>query len=261
LRFRGLGEPLPEIAIVELHGWLRWRFVVARSKAQRGRERGDEPSLMFSLLALGVVGLIGLVSPQAVLSVLEQPPGRKPAELLEKLGAEKGSRIGERRSPRAPRRLVLQPLGDDEPRLLGRSGLQQRDRPRLLDTVDIGLRQHTPDLAVKIFKTGDENDRGWNAVGDLNEVAHRFLESLFRIIEEAQVLDLVDAENQRRAVDSPHELAKRLDDLESAAIAAVRIECGHRRLGQLVELAALQILAHALVDAWVAALEIKQRPD
>src|SRR5690606_16640002 len=104
---------------------------------------------------------------------------------------------------------------------------------------DIGLRQHAPDLAIEILQAGNENNRGWHAVGDLDEVSNRLLESLLRIVEEAQVLDLVDAEDQCGAIDGPHQLAQRLDDLEGTAITAVGVERSHRRLRQLVELAAL----------------------
>src|SRR5690606_15085044 len=71
----------------------------------------------------------------------------------------------------------------------------------------------------------------------------------------------VDAEDQSSAVHGPHELAEGLDDLESPAVAAVRIEGGDRRVRQLVELAALQILPDPLVDARIAALHVEQRPD
>ena len=63
-----------------------------------------------------------------------------------------------------------------------------------------------------------------SAVGDLNEIAHGFLKPLFGIIEEAQVLDLIDAEHQRGAIDRPHQLAERRDDLERAVFAGIRIE-------------------------------------
>ena len=78
-----------------------------------------------------------------------------------------------------------------------------------------------------------------HAVGDLDEVAHGLLEALLGIVEEAQVLDLVDAEHQRGAVDRPHQAAERLDDLEGAVLARVGIERGDRLMRQVGQLAAV----------------------
>ena len=67
------------------------------------------------------------------------------------------------------------------------------------------------------------------------------------------------AEDERRAVDRPHQAPERLDDLEGAPLAGVGVERGHGLGGQVGQLAAVEILAHALVDARVGALQIEQR--
>ena len=140
-----------------------------------------------------------------------------------------------------------------------RAGLFEAHRSCLLDPVDIGLRQPLPHRAVEIAEARDEHDRGGNPVGHLNEVARRPLEPLLGIAEEAQVLNLIDAEHERRPVDRPHQAPERLDDLEGAPLARVGVErchCLHRQVGQL---AAVEVLPHAPVDARVAALQIEQR--
>ena len=140
-----------------------------------------------------------------------------------------------------------------------RARLDQRHRSRLLDAVDVGLRQRLAHLAVEVAEARDEHDRGRHPVGDLDQVARRLLETLLEIVEEAQVLDLVDAEHQRRPVDRPHQAPERLDDLEGAPLARVGVERGHRLDRQVGQLAAVEILPHALVDARVGALQIEQR--
>ena len=125
-------------------------------------------------------------------------------------------------------------------------------RARLLDAVDVGLGQHAAHLAVEVSEARDDDDGVRHAVGDLDEVAHGLLEALLGVVEEAQVLDLVDAEDERGAVDGPHQRAERGDDLEGAVLAGVGIERGDGLVRQRGELAAVQVLAHALVDARIA---------
>ena len=64
------------------------------------------------------------------------------------------------------------------------------------------------------------------AVGDLDEIADGALKAIFGIVEEAQILDLIDAEDERGAIDRPHQRTERLDDLEGAIFAVVGIERG-----------------------------------
>ena len=173
-------------------------------------------------MAVGFVARLLLA--HARLRQLQDAPRRKAAELLEELRPEIERR--DRRSGPLPSS-CCQALGDDQPRFLGGARLDQRHRPRLLDAVDVGLRQHLAHLAVEVAEAGDEHDRGRHAVGDLDQVARRLLEALLVVVEEAQVLDLVDAEHQRRAVDRPHQAPERLDDLEGTPLARVGIERGH----------------------------------
>ena len=85
------------------------------------------------------------------------------------------------------------------------------DGAGLLDAVDVGLRQRrSRTCAVEIAEARDDDDRVGHAVGDLDEIAHGLLEALFGIVEEAQVLDLIDAEDERGAIDRPHQRAERL---------------------------------------------------
>ena len=157
--------------------------------------------------------------------------------------------------------LVLQPLGNDEPRLLRRAAFEQCDRPRLFDAVDIGLRQDGPRLPVELFQARDQDDPPRHAVGNLHQVADGFLEALLGIVEVPEILDLVDAEHERGAIDGPHQLAEAFDDLEGAAIAAVGIERSDRVPCEFGELAALQVLPHAAVKARIRSLQVEQRPD
>ena len=105
-------------------------------------------------------------------------------------------------------------------------------RPGLLDAVDVGLREHAAHLAVEIVQARDDDDGVRHPVGDLDEIAHGPLEALFRVIEEAQVFDLVDGEDERCPVDRPHQRAKRRDDLEGAVFARVGIERCHGLMRQ-----------------------------
>ena len=99
---------------------------------------------------------------------------------------------------------MREPLGDDQPGFLRRATFQERNGAGLLDAIDVGLRQHAAHLAVEVFQARDDEDGVGHAVGDLDEVAHRTLEALLGVGEEAQILDLIDAEDQRGAVDGPH---------------------------------------------------------
>ena len=60
-------------------------------------------------------------------------------------------------------------------------------------------------------------------------------------------------------IDRPHQAPERLDDLEGAPLTRVGVERGHGLDGQIGQLTAVEVLAHALVDARVGALQIEQR--
>ena len=156
---------------------------------------------------------------------------------------------------------MFEPLADDQAGLFGRTAFEQGDRSGLLDPVEVGLGEDAADLAVEILKHGDKHDRGRHAVGDLDQVAHGALEPFLGVIEEAQVLDLVDAEDQARPVCDPHQLAERSDDLKRAILAGVGIERGDGFMRQGCQVAAVQILADALFDARIAALQVEQGAD
>ena len=141
---------------------------------------------------------------------------------------------------------MLETLGDDEARLLRRAALEQRDGARLLDAVDVGLGEHAAHLAVEVLEAGDDDDGVGQPVGDLNEIAHGVLEALLGVVEEAQILDLVDGEYERGALDRPHQRAERGDDLEGAVLAGIGIEGGDRLMRKRRQLAAEEVLAHAL---------------
>ena len=76
-----------------------------------------------------------------------------------------------------------------------------------------------------------------------------------------EVLDLVDAENERRTIDDVHHPAEAFDDLEGAILALVRVKRGDAFLRKIVQGAAVKILPDALIDARVVALEIEERAD
>ena len=150
-------------------------------------------------------------------------------------------------------------LGDDEPSLLGAAGLVEPHGSRLLDAVDVGLRQRIAHRAVEVAEAGDDDDGRRHAIGDLDQVAGSLLEAILRVVEEAQVLDLIDGEDERRAVDGPHQPSERFDDLEGAPLAGIGVERSHGLGGKVGELAAVKVLAHALVDARVGALQVEER--
>ena len=225
------------------------RIVAAAGKSQRRRQRRNE-----ALLFLGLGRRIALLLAHARLGQLQDAPGRKPAELLEELRTEIQRWIGA-----VVARVLLQPLGDDETRLFGGARLDQRHGAGLLDAVDVGLRQHLAHLAVELGQARHQHDRRRHAIGDLDQVARGLLEAFRIVVEEAQVLDLVDGEHQRRAVHRPHQAAERLDDLERTPLAGIGIERRHRLLREVVQLVPVEILAHALVDARVGTLHVEQR--
>ena len=136
---------------------------------------------------------------------------------------------------------------------------RRRTGPGLLDAVDVGLRDEASHLSVEIFKARDDDDGVGQPVGDLDEIADGALKTVFGIVEEAQILDLVDAEDERGAIDRPHERAERGDDLEGAILAVVGIERTDGFMRDRRQLPAVQILAHALIDARIAALQIEKR--
>ena len=109
-------------------------------------------------------------------------------------------------------------------RFLGRAAFEQRHRAGLLDAVDVGLRQHAAHLAVEVLEARDDDDGVGTRLAIWIRSRDGLLEALLGVVEEAQVLDLIDAEDQRRAIDRPHQLAEALDDLEGAAVAGVGIE-------------------------------------
>jgi hypothetical protein len=246
----GLGhEAVPVLAELDGRG-IACPVLRAAAEPQSGGERGDEARLGGRRL----LGRLALLLAHALLRQLQDAPRGETAELLEELLAEI-----ERGIAAIAALVLLQAPGDDEPRLLGRARLDERHRPRLLDAVDVGLRQHLAHLAVELGQARDQHDGGGHPVGDLDEVARRLLEALGVVSEEAQVLDLVDGEHQRRAVHRPHEPADGLDDVEGAALAGVGIERGNRLVRQLAQLLSVKVLPHALVDARVGALHVEER--
>ena len=133
--------------------------------------------------------------------------------------------------------VLRQAFGDDQAGFFRRAAFQQGDRARLLDAVDVGLGKDAAHLAVEVVQARDHDDGVRNAVGDLDEIAHGLLKALLGVLEEAQILDLIDTEHERGAIDGPHQLAETRDDLESAAVAGIRIEGRDRLMRQVVELA------------------------
>ena len=194
LRLRLRREPLPLIAVFH-RGGIACLFA-AVAEAERRRQRRDEARLFLGRFA----GLAAC----ARLRQLEDAAGGQTAELMGELRAEIDLGIG----CRAVGAFLLQAAGNDEAGLLGRAGLDQRYGTGLLDAVDIGLRQGLAHLLVEITQARHEHDRGRHAVGDLDQVARGFREALLEVVEEAQVLDLVDAEHERGVVHAPHQPAE-----------------------------------------------------
>ncbi len=189
--------------------------------------------------------------------VLEQAARREAGELLVELRAEIGGRIRVAGLAVARRGEMRQTLGDDQPRLFRRAAFEQRDGAGLFDAVDVRLGQYAAHLAVEVFQARDDENGVGHAVGDLDEVAHGALEALLGVGEEAQVLDLIDAEDERGAIDGPHQRAEGGDDLEGAVFAVVGVERRDGLMRQCRERPAVQVLADALVDARVAPLEVE----
>ena len=154
---------------------------------------------------------------------------------------------------------LRQTLLDDGARFLGGPRLGQLHGTGLLDAVDERARQALAHGAVEIFQAGDDGDGRRHAVGDLDEIANGFLETLLGIAEGTQILDLIDAEDERGAVDHPHDAAEALDDLEGAVLARVGIERSDGCLRQVVERAAVEELTNAAIDARIVALHVKER--
>ncbi len=233
-------------------------FVAAEAEggAKRLGERDDEGRPFRLRLAVVAFGRGRFA--QARLGVLEKAARRQAAELLEELRAEELRRVGEAQAAAVDFRLIRQALGDDEAGFFRRAAFAQQHRARLLDAVDIGLRDEAAHLAVEVFQARNDDDGVRQPVGDLDEVARGALEALFGVVEEAQVFDLVDAEDERRAVDRPHQRAERSDDLEGAVFAVVGIERADGLVRDRRQLPAVEVLADALIDARVAALQIKR---
>ena len=224
--------------------------------AERLRQSADERRLLrlgFALVAFG-----GRRLAQTRLGVLEEPARREPAEFFEELRPEELRRVGKAHAGAVQLRLIGKPLRDDQAGFFRRAALAQQDGARLLDAVDVGLRDEAAHLSVEIFEARDDDDGVGQAVGDLNEIAHGALKAIFGIVEEAQILDLIDAEDERGAIDRPHQRAERRDDFEGAIFAVVRIERRDGLMRDRRQLAAVQVLADTLVDARIAALQIKQ---
>jgi hypothetical protein len=120
--------------------------------------------------------------------------------------------------------MIGEALRDDEASFLRCPAFAQQNGAGFLDAVDVRLRDEASHLTVKIFQARDDDDRVRQPVGDLNEIAHGALEAVFGIIEEAQIFDLVDAEDERGAIDGPDECSERLDDFEGAVFAIVGVE-------------------------------------
>ncbi len=193
--------------------------------------------------------------------MFQQAPRGEAAEFLEELRAEELRRVGVGKTDRLGFRFVLQAAGDDQARFFRRATFEQRHGSRLFDAVEIGLRECAANLAVEIIQARNNNDGVGQAVGDLDEIADRLLKALFGVIEEAEIFDLIDSEDEGGLLDGPNQLSERGDDFEGAVLARVGIEGGDGLMGERRELAAIEILAHALIDAWVAALQVKQRAD
>ena len=190
--------------------------------------------------------------------MFKQPACRKPAKFFKELRPEECRRIRKAHAGTADLSLMGDALRNDQFGFFRCPAFAQQHRARFLDPVDVRLGHEAAHLAVEIFQARNDDDRIRQPVGDLDEIANGTLKAFFRIVEEAQILDLVDAEHQRRAIDRPNKRAKRRDDFERAIFAGIRIKRANRFMRNRRQLAAVQILANALIDARIAALQIKQ---
>ena len=82
-----------------------------------------------------------------------------------------------------------------------------------------------------------------------------------RIVQVEDVLELVDAEDQRDLLDGPHQLAQPLDDPVRRVGIRARDDPAQQPAVVLGEVLAAEILEHAGLDPRVVALEIKQGLD
>src|SRR5262245_54245790 len=173
--------------------------LITPAKSKRGGERGNEAALYL----LGPrVGLSRLLA-HARLRQFKNAARRQTAELLEKLRAEEKQRINVTAAA-----IGANALGDDELRFLGCARLLEGYRTGLLDPIDVGLRQHLAHLAVEIAKAGEEHDGRRHAIGNLNEIPRGLLKALVIVLEEAQILHLIDGDDECRAVNDPHQASK-----------------------------------------------------
>ena len=191
--------------------------------------------------------------------MFQEPARRQAAELFEKLRPEKRGRIWEAQSAALLFCLIFEPLANDQLGFFRRPAFAQQHGARFFNSVDIGLSDHAAHLAVEILQARDHHNRIGQPVGDLDEVAYGALKTLLGVIEKAQIFDLVDAEHQGRALHRPHQSAKRGNDLKGAVFARIWIERADSFVCQRRELPAMQVLADTLIDARIAALQVKQR--
>ena len=85
------------------------------------------------------------------------------------------------------------------------------------------------------------------------------MKALLRVVEEAQVFHLINAKDERGPVHRPHEGTERGDEFKSAVLATVWVQRRHGLVRKVGQRPAMQVLANPLVDARIAALQVKQR--
>ena len=151
---------------------------------------------------------------------------------------------------------MFEALGNDELGFFGCAAFSQQYGAGFFNAIDIRLSNHATDLAIEVFQARNDHDRVVEPVGDLDEIADSALEAFFRIVEEPQVLDLIDTKHQRRAFDRPHQRAKCGDDFKSAVFAGIGVQRYDGFMRDRRQQTAVQILADALIDARIAALQI-----
>ena len=140
-------------------------------------------------------------------------------------------------------------------------GLQADRSWVVLEPVLDRLGEQLLELVIEILEARDDHDRRGKPADQVAERGHRLAELHRRLVEVEDILELIDAENQRHAVDGPDHLPQALDHPVRGVGIGTRHDAAEQPAVVGRQVLAPQVLEHSRLDPGIIALEVEKRLD